>query len=191
MNTIIANGVLSAVAVSFILLAGCAAPPPRYIRHEVVNVAPAALPPPRQIFFYAAKGQTAAQVDRDRYECHGWAVKQSGFDPSLPQAGGRYPVGQWHDAAPARDTAAGALTGAAIGAIAANPRHAGEGAAIGAVIGAVIGAASDAQRQESIARVNEAQIVGAQRAAADQDARYDNYLRALSACGSARGYEVR
>jgi len=179
---------LSIFAGALSLVAGCATSP-RYVRHEVVTVAPPAAP--RQIFFYAAKGQTPEQVDRDRYECHGWAVKQSGFDPSLPQAGGRYPVGQWRDRAPARDTATGALTGAAIGAIAANPRHAGEGAAIGAVIGAVVGAVSDSQRQESIAAANTAQAANAQRAAEAQDAHYDSYLRALAACGSARGYEVR
>jgi hypothetical protein len=33
---------------------------------------------------YPAKGQSQAQQDRDRYECHSWAVKQTGFDPSRP-----------------------------------------------------------------------------------------------------------
>ena len=31
---------------------------------------------------YPAKGQGAEQQSRDRYECHSWAVSQSGFDPA-------------------------------------------------------------------------------------------------------------
>ena len=33
---------------------------------------------------YPAKGQSQTQQDKDRYECHTWAVKQTGFDPSNP-----------------------------------------------------------------------------------------------------------
>lgn len=31
---------------------------------------------------YPARGQSEAQVAQDRYDCHRWAVNQSGFDPS-------------------------------------------------------------------------------------------------------------
>ncbi|NBA97453.1 DUF6515 family protein [Pseudomonas sp. R5(2019)] len=31
---------------------------------------------------YPAYGQSPQQVDQDRYECHRWAVEQSGFDPA-------------------------------------------------------------------------------------------------------------
>src|SRR5216683_7193283 len=37
------------------------------------------------IYIYPAKGQSQAQQDKDRYECHSWAVQQTGFDPSNPQ----------------------------------------------------------------------------------------------------------
>ena len=40
----------------------------------------------QDIYAYPAKGQSQAQQDRDRYECHSWAVKQTGFDPSRAQA---------------------------------------------------------------------------------------------------------
>lgn len=33
------------------------------------------------VIAYPAKGQSAEQQSRDRYECHTWAVSQSGFDP--------------------------------------------------------------------------------------------------------------
>ena len=35
-----------------------------------------------QIYIYPAKGQNQQQQDKDRYECHSWAVQQTGFDPS-------------------------------------------------------------------------------------------------------------
>lgn len=34
------------------------------------------------VIAYPAKGQSAEQQSRDRYECHTWAVSQSGFDPA-------------------------------------------------------------------------------------------------------------
>lgn len=34
------------------------------------------------VIAYPARGQTAEQQARDRYECHSWAVSQSGFDPA-------------------------------------------------------------------------------------------------------------
>ena len=38
------------------------------------------------MFIYPAKGQNQAQQDKDRYECHSWAVQQTGFDPSMRRA---------------------------------------------------------------------------------------------------------
>lgn len=35
------------------------------------------------VIAYPARGQTADQQARDRYECHSWAVSQSGFDPAV------------------------------------------------------------------------------------------------------------
>jgi len=34
------------------------------------------------VIAYPAKGQSAEQQSRERYECHTWAVSQSGFDPA-------------------------------------------------------------------------------------------------------------
>src|SRR5258705_12419710 len=36
------------------------------------------------LYIYPAKGQNQALQDKDRYECHSWAVKQTSFDPSRP-----------------------------------------------------------------------------------------------------------
>nr|WP_262410679.1 hypothetical protein [Pseudomonas alcaligenes] len=35
-----------------------------------------------EVIAYPARGQTTEQQGRDRYECHSWAVGQSGFDPA-------------------------------------------------------------------------------------------------------------
>jgi hypothetical protein len=38
--------------------------------------------PPYELLIYPAAGQSPQQLDRDRYECHRWAVQQTGFDPA-------------------------------------------------------------------------------------------------------------
>jgi uncharacterized protein involved in type VI secretion and phage assembly len=38
---------------------------------------------------YPKDGQTQEQIGKDKYECHKWAVSQTGFDPT--QAGGSAP----------------------------------------------------------------------------------------------------
>ena len=37
---------------------------------------------PDQFYVYPKQGQSTAQQEKDRYECHRWAVGQTGFDPS-------------------------------------------------------------------------------------------------------------
>jgi hypothetical protein len=38
-------------------------------------------------FMYPRNGQSAEQQAQDRYECHRWAVEQTGFDPTQSQGG--------------------------------------------------------------------------------------------------------
>ncbi len=40
------------------------------------------------LYVYPRNGQTEEQTQNDRYECHSWAVSQSGFDPTRPQQAG-------------------------------------------------------------------------------------------------------
>src|SRR5215471_1767134 len=40
----------------------------------------------QQMFIYPQRGQTPEQQQRDRFECHQWAVQQTGFDPTMPMA---------------------------------------------------------------------------------------------------------
>lgn len=39
------------------------------------------------VFVYPRNGQSAEDQSRDRFECHQWAVTQTGFDPSEPGGG--------------------------------------------------------------------------------------------------------
>lgn len=39
------------------------------------------------IFVYPRNGQSAEQTAKDRYECHVWAVSQTGFDPTMAGGG--------------------------------------------------------------------------------------------------------
>ena len=130
----------------------------------------------QELYVYPAKGQSQAQQDKDRYECHSWAVQQTGFDPSQPtstaQGGSAPPQGGL-----VRGAARGAAVGAVGGAIAGN---AGKGAAIGAGTGALIGGMrrADQRRQQ---QYQAASVSSDQRAA---------YNRAMTACLQGRGYTV-
>ena len=65
-----------------IAVGACVEAPPR--RYHAYYPPPPAAPAPRmaELIVYPAHGQSAEQTDRDRYECHTWAVRQTGFDPS-------------------------------------------------------------------------------------------------------------
>jgi hypothetical protein len=142
------------------------------------------------IYVYPTNGQSDRQLDRDRYECHGWANKQSGYDPSQPQmASPRKPVA----ALPPdhRGAVNGAVAGAVIGASVSGYHDAAEGAVVGAVAGMVIGAATD------LARAREAGALASRQSAAEQaeQARIEkqayDYRRAITACLEGRGYTVK
>ncbi|MFB3924488.1 MAG: DUF6515 family protein [Syntrophales bacterium] len=49
-------------------------------------------PPADQLYIYPRRAQSAEQQAKDRYECHRWAVNQTGYDPTQPPAG--VPAGQ-------------------------------------------------------------------------------------------------
>jgi uncharacterized protein YcfJ len=145
------------------------------------------------LFIYPNMGQDPEQQRRDRFECHVWAARQSGFDPSTYQAPQpvRYPplVRREHsDLNPVTGAAGGAAAGAVGGAIAGD---AGKGAAIGAGVGAVLGAFHTLMRQdEQRDRRVEMREQRVQQEAETQQLR-DDYNRAISACLEGRGYTVK
>jgi len=184
LSTIFKYGFLGLAAV---LLNACVYDPPysRVDRPAPVQKTP---PPSTKIFFYPNRGQTPKQQERDRYECYLWAVEQTGFDPSKP----RLAPHQRYDVIPespeGSDTAAGAMTGAILGAIVSPPGKSAQGAMVGAVAGAMLGSESDAAQREQKQQLEQYYNDRSYRQA-DQKARH--YRRAMAACLSGRGYTVR
>ncbi len=87
-----------------------------------------------EMVIYPGKGQSADQQQKDEYECHKWAVQQTGFDPTNMQSVPQQPAPKRGGVI--RGGARGALLGAVIGALAGD---AGKGAAIGATAGGAAG----------------------------------------------------
>lgn len=119
------------------------------------------------VYVYPEKGQTSEQMERDKFECHQWAVKESGIDPyegDYPSAGGEIVKEA------AIGAAVGAASGAAIGAIYGD---AGKGAAVGATAGGCAGT-----------------MRGARTASQIKHEYKGDYNRAFSACMKGRGYSV-
>jgi hypothetical protein len=150
------------------MLAACVTPPPRTVA--------VAGPPPQRLYVYPANGQSPEQTDRDRYECHVWAVQQTGVDPSRPDANPYERVVVQPANPPGSGAVAGLIGGAIIGSIIAGPR------AAGAVIGSAADANAQAQAAQTQAQINES-IDAAH-------ARADTYRRAIGACLQGRGYTV-
>lgn len=130
-------------------------------------------------YVYPKDGQDQAQQDKDRGECHVWAVNQTGYDPT--QASSSPPPSR--EAAQGgllRGGARGAAGGAIIGAIAGN---AGKGAAIGAATGGLMGGM---RRSDQVSRQNQQK----QNWQAQQNSMRNEYQRAVNACLTGRGYTV-
>ncbi len=150
------------------------------------------------LFIYPSKGQSPQQLSRDRYECHTWAVQQTGYDPSNPQmaqsnvaAAPPPPRAEAPQGGLLRGGARGAALGAVGGAIAGD---AGKGAAIGAATGALFGGfrRRDQRRRQQAAQQQyqqqQQQAHQQRNQAASQ--RRNGYNRALGACLTGRGYTV-
>lgn len=137
------------------------------------------------IFIYPTKNQSEAQQNKDRYECHSWAVKQTGFDPSRPQTTSpSSTTGQYQPAQPhvLKGAGRGAALGAVGGAITGNP---GKGAAAGAAMGGLAGGLR--RRDERMQQASQQQNAGQ---SAQQNQR-TSYNRAMAACLEGRGYNVK
>jgi hypothetical protein len=156
---------------------------------EPVEAPPAAANAP--VYVYPSQGQSPARTDRDRYECHNWAVKQSGFDPSQPHLAPHQRVQVVMAPPRGSNTMTGAIAGALVGAAVSRPRNAGTGAAVGALTGALLGHASDRSREQQAARIQEMHDRRADNANARLEQQSNDYRRAISACLEGRGYTVK
>jgi Glycine zipper len=148
------------------------------------------------VFMYPAKGQSQAQQEKDRYQCHSWAVQQTGFDPTrtsqapvgAPPPPPTYQPTQRHVL---KGGARGAALGAVGGAIAGD---AGKGAAAGAAMGGLVGGFRRRdERRQQYEQHQAAQQQYMQQQAAHQSAQQGQratYNRAMAACLQGRGYTV-
>ena len=139
----------------------------------------------QNVFAYPNNNQSQEQQSRDRYECHSWAVQQTGFDPSNPSAVAPVPPARESGSGgePLAGAAKGAIAGAIIGEVVDD--SAGKGAAVGATLGFLRGdSKSRRARQEARERQER------QQAAALNNER-NNYNRAFGACMTARNYTVQ
>ncbi|MGH8264280.1 MAG: glycine zipper 2TM domain-containing protein [Steroidobacterales bacterium] len=150
-----------------------------------------ALAPAAPVYVYPAQGQNPERTDRDRYECHNWAVKQSGFDPSQPHLAPHQRVRVVTGPPPGTSTMTGAFAGAIVGAAVSRPRNAGAGAAVGALTGALLGHSVDRSREQQAARIQQMRDRRADNANARLDQESNDYRRAISACLEGRGYTVK
>lgn len=182
----VASGLLLA-AMTGVLFACAEAP----VARPVPVTRPAAQIPAARVYVYPASGQSREQLDRDRYECYLWAVRQSGFDPSQPQAAPHQRIEVVPMPPPGSGTVAGAATGAIVGAVVSHPHDTGTGAAVGAVAGAIIGATADSARQEQADRVQRAYDARDAQLVARLERQSNEYRRAISACLEGRGYTVK
>jgi hypothetical protein len=142
----------------------------------VLSLAASAAGAQENLMIYPNQGQNPDQQSKDRYECHTWAVQQSGFDPANPQGGGSTGAGSSTGREALRGGARGAAAGAAIGAIAGD---AGKGAAIGATAGGLGRGFKERDRQR------------AESAAGAASPAQQTYQRAMAACLEGRGYSVK
>jgi hypothetical protein len=138
-----------------------------------------------EFYIYPAKGQSADQQEKDKYECNQWAVKQTGFNPmDPPTATAPPPQQQAPQGGLFRGAARGALLGTAVGAIAGNT---GEGAAIGAAAGGLFGGM---RRRDQVAGEQQAQANYESQQSAQYEQRRSQWAGAYKTCLEGRGYTV-
>jgi len=124
------------------------------------------------------RAQSLEQTRRDRYECHNWAIAQTGETPIAAPTNADEPREPDRDLRQQRIERAviGAVIGAGVGSVLGNGRHrdSGDRVLAGAAAGAAIGAATAGNSREEEAEPEEP----------------SDYLRALTACLEGRGYSV-
>ena len=134
-----------------------------------------------QQFVYPAKGQSADQQKKDEYDCHQWAVKQTGVDPTKPAP-------QAAAAPPPPTTATGVTPGA-------GARGAARGAIVGEVVGGDAGAGAAAGAAAARAQSRRQNVQQQQQATQQQQqaqgAQQATYAKARAACLEGRGYTVK
>lgn len=172
------------------LATGCAVHPQRPVYSPHGRSAAPVVVTPEPLVFYPEQGQSAGLQDRDRYECYRWASSQTGTDPGLAPTRLPQPPGPAPDVRDGSQVAAGAVTGAVLGAAVSSPRRAGDHAAAGAVIGLLLGAIAQESRAQAVERAHARREERYAQASAAAQAPASHFRRAMSACMASRGYRV-
>lgn len=163
-----------------------------YLMGALLFVLLAAGPALAQDFMvYPAKGQSQDQMEKDKFECYGWAKKQSGFDPmETPRASTPPPKKAEGSTAggAVKGGALGGLVGLGVGALAGGRSGAGTGALIGAAGGATIGGVRSHDQQQKAERKRQE---WAERETSQYVQKRNSYNRAYTACLEGRGYTVK
>lgn len=134
-------------------------------------------PAAQDVFVYPAKGQSEEQSGRDKEECHGWAVTQTGVDPEKLAADAT--------TTPPASGAGGGLEGAGVGAArGAMSGDAGAGAIRGIGIGRLVRAVRARRQMEE-------QHQTTTQSHEQRQAQLQRYDRAYTACLTGRGYTVQ
>jgi hypothetical protein len=136
----------------------------------------------QELYIYPAKGQSAEQQDKDKFECYNWAKNDTGFDPmALPTTSSAPPSGQKKSGG----AVTGALGGAVLGGILGDSsRSAKRGAVAGGLIGGVRQSSQNTKTEQKRADWE-------RKESANYANNRNNYNRAYSACLEGRGYTVR
>ena len=134
------------------------------------------------LYVYPDKGQTAEQLERDKEECHDWAVKQTGVDPEkLASEAVAPPPPSGESSSGAGSGLGGAGLGAARGAMSGD---AAGGAIRGVGIGRLVRAARARREMEEQHQANPQDYQ-------QRKTQLQSYDRAFGACLTGRGYSVQ
>ena len=145
----------------------------------------------QEFVIFPSKGQSQDQMEKDKFECYGWAKKQSGFDPMAPPPTTQGPPTSQKSVAggAAKGGLAGAAVGAGVGAIAGGGwSGAGKGAAIGGLAGGVFGGMKTNSEKK---KEEQAQQQAADQQSAQYSQNRNNYNRGYTACLEGKGYVVK
>jgi hypothetical protein len=138
---------------------------------------------------YPAQGQSADQIEKEKYQCSSWAKEQTGFDPmKIPTATSAPPAKEKEVWGAGKTAVAGGATGAAVGGLAKGKKGLVRGGLIGAGAGALIGGVrSSNQRQQEEQKRKDWE----QKEASNYVRARNEYNRAFGACMEGRGYSVK
>jgi len=136
----------------------------------------------QELYIYPAKGQSAEQLDKDKYECYNWAKNDTGFDPmAVPTTSSAPPKGKKKSGG----AVAGAVGGAVLGGILGDS---GKSAKRGAVAGGLVGGVRQSSKNT---KTEQKRSDWEQKESANYANNRNNYNRAYSACLEGRGYTVK